>query len=318
LDSRSFDGTSTADDVLAGIDLAGKLALVTGASSGLGAESARALAARGAAVVMTARDTEKAEAVAAKIREGTQNPNVSVMELHLEVPSSVRAFAKDFLTRHRALHFLIGNAGVMACPLERNADGHEMQIATNHFGHFLLGTLLAPALRAGAPARVVSVSSAGHRFATVDLDDPHFERRAYDKWASYGQSKTANIWYAIELDRRLAGEGVRAFAIHPGMIATELGRHLVPDDIAVLRARATERESTGKTSWKTVPQGAATQLYAATAPELDGKGALYLEDCQLSGATPCPGGLGTAPWAFDTDGAARLWMLSEKTTGGRL
>ena len=315
---RTFDGTSTADDVLAGLDLVGKLALVTGASSGLGAESARALAARGAAVVVTARDVGKAEKVAAGIRETTGNAGVSVMELHLEVPSSVRAFAKDFLARHRALHLLIGNAGVMACPLERTAEGYELQFATNHLGHYLLGTLLAPALRAGAPARVVSVSSAGHRFATVNVDDPHFQRRPYDKWESYGQSKTANIWYALELDRRLASAGVRAFAIHPGMIATELGRHLVPDDIATLRARAAERESTGKTSWKTIPQGAATQLYAATAPELEGKGALYLEDCQLSGPTPCPGGLGTSPWAFDTDGAARLWKLSEDTTGGRI
>jgi len=166
---RNFDGTSTADDVLAGLDLVGKLALVTGASSGLGAESARALAARGAAVVVTARDVGKAEKVAAGIRETTGNAGVSVMELHLEVPSSVRAFAKDFLARHRALHLLIGNAGVMACPLERTAEGYELQFATNHLGHYLLGTLLAPALRAGAPARVVSVSSAGHRFATVNV-----------------------------------------------------------------------------------------------------------------------------------------------------
>jgi NAD(P)-dependent dehydrogenase (short-subunit alcohol dehydrogenase family) len=316
--SRTFGGTSTADDVLAGMDLTGKLALVTGASSGLGAETARALAARGATVVMTARDVEKAEKVAAGVRESTGNAGVTVMELHLEVPSSVRSFAKDFLARHPKLNLLIGNAGVMACPLARTAEGHEMQFATNHLGHFLLGTLLVPALRAGAPSRVVSVSSAGHRFASVDLEDPHFAKRDYDKWVSYGQSKTANIWYALELDRRLAADGVRAFAIHPGMIPTELGRHLVPDDIATLRSRAQERESTGKTSWKTIPQGAATQLYAATAPELEGKGALYLEDCQISGDPPCPGGLGTSPWAFDTDGAARLWTLSEQTTGGRI
>jgi len=300
--------------VLEGIDLRGRLALVTGASSGLGAESARALAARGAAVAMTGRDVAKTERVAAAIREQTGNPALEVYALHLEALESVRAFARAFLARHSALHLLLANAGVMACPLARTAEGFELQLATNHIGHFLLASLLAPALRAGAPARVVAVSSAGHQFASVDFADPHFERRPYDKWTAYGQSKTANIWFARELDRRLAADGVRGFAIHPGMIATELGRHLTGDDITLLRERARQRESAGRTSFKGIPEGAATQVYAATAPELAGKGGLYLEDCQVSGVEACPGGAGCAPWAFDDAGAARLWSLSEQWT----
>src|SRR5262249_20696278 len=249
------DSASTADDVLAGIDLTGKTALVTGASSGIGAETARALAARGAQVVLTGRDVAKTEAVAARIRAAVPGARGEVLELHLEIPGSVRAFAKEFLARQRALHLLVANAGVMACPLMRTAEGWEMQLATNHFGHFLVATLLAPALRAGAPARVVSVSSAGHRFAAVDFDAPHFERRPYDKWVAYGQSKTANIWLAVGLDARLARDGVRAFAIHPGMIPTELGRHLQPDDIQMIRARSSEEGGMRvKRIVKTIPQ----------------------------------------------------------------
>lgn len=315
--SRNFDRNATADQVLEGIDLAGRLALVTGASSGLGAESARALAAHGAEVVMTGRDVAKTEAAAAAIRSATGNPRVSVLELHLEVPASVRAFAKEFLARHPRLDLLLANAGVMACPLARTAEGWEMQLATNHLGHFLLTGLLAPALRAGAPARVVAVSSAGHTFSPVVFDDLHFERRPYDKWSAYGQSKTANILFAVELDRRLAGRGVRAFAIHPGMIATELGRHLTPEDLAMLGARAKQRQASGQTSFKTIPQGAATQLFAATAPELEGKGGLYLEDCQISGTSACPGGIGCAPYALDPEAASRLWEVSESAVGER-
>jgi NAD(P)-dependent dehydrogenase (short-subunit alcohol dehydrogenase family) len=315
--SRSFDRNSTSDQVLEGLDLHGRLALVTGASSGLGAECARALAARGAAVVLTGRDAAKTEAVADRIRASTGGAELEVMELHLESPESVRRFAKAFLARHRALHLLLANAGVMACPLARTREGWEMQLATNHLGHFLLAGLLAPALRAGAPARVVAVSSAGHQFSPFVFEDPHFERRPYDKWAAYGQSKTANILFAVELDRRLARDGVRAFAIHPGMIATELARHLTPDDARMLGERARKRAESGQTSVKAVPQGAATQLYAATAPELEGRGGLYLEDCQVSGVEPCPGGAGAAAYALDPQAAARLWTVSEEMLGER-
>ena len=317
MNSRTFDRSATSDQVLEGIDQTGRLALVTGASSGLGAESARALASRGAEVVLTGRDLAKTEAAAAAIRSATGNPEVSVLELHLERPASVRACAKEFLARHGKLDLLLANAGVMACPLARTAEGWELQFATNHLGHFLLTGLLAPALLAGARARVVAVSSAGHSFSPVVFDDVHFERRPYDKWSAYGQSKTANILFAVGLDRRLAARGVRAFALHPGMIATELGRHLTRDDFTLLVARAKEREASGKTTRKSIPEGAATQLFAATAPELEGKGGLYLEDAQISGTTPCPGGIGCSEYALDPAAAERLWTLSEETLGER-
>jgi NAD(P)-dependent dehydrogenase (short-subunit alcohol dehydrogenase family) len=314
---RRFDKTSTTDQVLDGIDLAGKVAVVTGASGGLGAETARALAARGAAVTLAARDTKKAEEAAAAIRGAHPNAKLTVRPLVLDRPDSVRAFAKAWLAENRALHLLLDNAGVMACPLARTPEGWEMQFATNHLGHFLLTALLAPALRAGAPARIAITSSGGHRFSPVVFEDIHFERRPYDKWSAYGQSKSANVLHAVELDRRLSGAGVRAFGVHPGMIVTELGRHLAPADIQQLQSRAKDRESAGMPSWKTVPQGAATQCWAVTAPELDGRGALYLEDCQISGTTPPPGSLGAEAWALDPEAAQRLWTVSEEMVGER-
>jgi NAD(P)-dependent dehydrogenase (short-subunit alcohol dehydrogenase family) len=314
--ARRFDATATTDQVLDGIDLSGKLALVTGASSGLGVETARALAAKGARVVMAARDVPKIERAAAAIRAAHPRAELQAMELHLEQPASVRAFAKTFLAQHKALHMLIGNAGVMACPLMRTAEGWEMQFATNHFGHFLLANALAPALRAGAPARVISVSSAGHQFSGVVFDDIHFERRPYDKWSAYGQAKTANVLFAVELDRRLAKQGVRALALHPGGIVTELGRHLSPEDIAFLQKRASDRQSSGAAMvWKNVQQGAATQVWAATAPELADQGGLYLEDVQVSGTSPPKGSVGCAPHALDPAAARRLWEVSERTLG---
>jgi NAD(P)-dependent dehydrogenase (short-subunit alcohol dehydrogenase family) len=313
--ARRFDRSSTSDEVLEGLDLGGRVILVTGASSGLGAESARALATRGASLVLGGRDLAKTEAVAASIRAAVPGARVEVGELHLERPESVRAFASELLARHPKLHVLLANAGVMACPLTRTAEGFELQLATNHLGHFLLGALLAPALRAAAPSRVVAVSSAGHGFSPVVFEDLHFERRPYDKWKAYGQSKTANILFAVELERRLAPRGVHAFALHPGMILTELGRHMKAEDVELMRERARQREARGQSSRKTIPQGAATQLWAATAPELEGRGGLYLEDCQVSGVEPCPGGIGCQPWALDPAAAARLWSVSEALLG---
>src|SRR5262245_5220505 len=313
--ARRFDSQSTADQVLEGIDLAGKVAIVTGPSGGLGAETSRALAARGAAVTLTARDTKKAESVAASIRAAHPSASLEVRSLALDRPDSVRAFAKGWLAEHSVLHLLLNNAGVMACPLARTAEGWEMQFATNHLGHFLLTALLAPALRRGAPARVVNTSSGGHRMSGVVFEDIHFERRPYDKWAAYGQAKSANVLHAVELDRRLSGQGVRAFGVHPGMIVTELGRHLTKEDIESLQARAKDRSSAGLPSWKTPQQGAATQCWAAAAPELAGRGALYLEDCQISGTSPPAGSLGAEGWALDPDAAKRLWAVSEETLG---
>ncbi len=313
-DRSSFGFSTTADEVIEGIDLSGRRAVVTGASGGLGAETARVLAGAGAAVTLTARDLPKGEQVAASIRDASPGAEVEVMELELHRPESVRRFAKEWLSRHSRLNLLINNAGVMACPLARTDEGWEMQFATCHLGHFLLTALLAPALRAGSPARIVNVSSGGHRFSPVLLDDPHFERRDYDKWQAYGQAKTANILHAVELDRRLARSGVRAFAIHPGAIVTELGRHLQKEDIELMNSRVPG----GGLQFKPVEAGAATQVFAATAPELEGSGGLYLEDVRVSGLNSDEASVGGyKPWAVDLDSAERLWSLSEELLGER-
>ena len=315
MSERRFDKTSTTDQVLEGIDLAGKVVLVTGASSGLGAEASRALASKGAAVTLTGRDLAKTEAVAAGIRASTGNERIDVLELHLDRPEQVRGAAKAYLERHPRLDLLINNAGVMACPLGRTAEGWELQFATNHLGHFLLTGLLAPALRAAAPSRVVALSSGAHLISPVVFDDIHFESREYEKLLAYGQSKTANVLFAVELDKRLGASGVRANAVHPGVILTELGRHLTPEDISTMLS------SERKLEFKPVEAGAATEVFAATAPELEGRGGLYLEDCQVSGVARDdaePGMLGCAPHALDPEQAARLWTESEKLLGQSL
>jgi NAD(P)-dependent dehydrogenase (short-subunit alcohol dehydrogenase family) len=294
---RSFGAESTASEVVAGIDLRGRTALVTGASGGIGAETARALAQAGAAVTLTARDVAKGRAVAEAIRASTGNDAIEVRALELHVPASVRRFAEGWRADHPALHILVNNAGVMACPLARTSEGWELQLATNHFGHFLLTALLAPALRAG------------HRFSPVVFEDLHFERRPYDKWAAYGQSKTANVLFAVELDRRLSRAGVRGFALHPGAIVTELGRHLSRDDLAELRARSPGGRGL---VWKQVPAGAATSVWAATAPELEGRGGLYLEDCHVASPRRSDEDEeGYEAWAVDEQAAGRLWQVSE-------
>ncbi len=311
-DRHRFGHATTTDEVLEGIDLSGRTAIVTGGSGGLGAETARALAAKGAAVTLAARNLEKAEKVAADIRDSTGNPAVDIGELELGSLESIRGFADAWRVSHGPLHILINNAGVMACPLERTVDGFELQFGTNHLGHFLLTGLLAPALVEGAPARVVCVSSAGHRFSPVIFEDLHYERRPYDKWEAYGQAKTANVLHAVALDRRLAGHGVRAFAIHPGGIVTELGRHLTAEDIEQLRSRSQD----SGLRWKEVPAGAATQVYAATAPELEGRGGLYLEDCGVAEISTDPEtSAGVMSYAVDPELAERLWEVSEQLVG---
>jgi NAD(P)-dependent dehydrogenase (short-subunit alcohol dehydrogenase family) len=312
-DASGFGAETTTAEVTEGIDLDGRVILVTGGTSGLGEETARVLAEKGAEVILTARDVPKGERVAAAIRESTGNPRVAVEELELASLASIRGFAPRFLARHPVLHVLVNNAGVMACPFGHTADGFELQLGTNHLGHFLLTTLLLPALRRGAPSRIVSVSSRGHHLSPVVFDDLHFERRPYDKWLSYGQSKTANVLFAVGLERRFAADGIHAYALHPGAIMTELGRHLQAEDIEFLRNRAPKGSTL---QFKTVPAGAATQVFAATAPELEGRGGIYLEDCRVAGIDDAPDALqGVKSYAIDPDNAERLWGVSEKCTG---
>jgi NAD(P)-dependent dehydrogenase (short-subunit alcohol dehydrogenase family) len=314
-DASKFGANTTTGEVLEGIDLRGKVALVTGGSSGLGQETARALAEKGARVVFTARDGPKGEHVAAAIRASTGNAHVEVESLELGSLASIRAFANRFLSRHDRLHILVNNAGVMACPFAKTSDGFEMQFGSNHVGHFLVTCLIVPALRRAAPSRIVSVSSRGHHLSPVVFDDLHFERRPYQKWAAYGQAKTANILFAVELERRLGPLGVHANALHPGAILTELGRHLEPEDIAFIQSRA----PAGSTlQFKSVEAGSATSVFAATAPELEGRGGLYLEDCHVAAINDAPDALdGVKSYAVDPNNAQRLWEVSEQLVGQR-
>ncbi|GAB3275077.1 SDR family NAD(P)-dependent oxidoreductase [Parahaliea aestuarii] len=321
-----FGFASTTDEVLAGIDLSGQLAMVTGASSGLGMETARALAARGATVVLLARDRAKLDAALAGLEQQDLPGQLDSALLDLSDLDKVRNSAATLLDLYPRVDLLINNAGVMACPLQRTAQGFEMQFGTNHLGHFLFTCLMAPALQASAAAggepRVVNLSSAGHRFGAFDFDDPNYRQRDYEKWQAYGESKTANVLFSVGLDTRLAPHGVRVFAVHPGMIMTELGRHLDAADMEAIRARATS-VSGGKPAaaekprslFKTIPQGAATSAYAATAPALAGQGGRYLEDCQLAEVASQGGAGGVESYATDPELAERLWRLSEELVG---
>jgi NAD(P)-dependent dehydrogenase (short-subunit alcohol dehydrogenase family) len=300
---------TTTDEVLAGVDLTGRTALVTGASTGLGLETARALAAAGAAVTLAVRDPERGAHAVAAIRERVPAAVLDCGVLELASLASVREFAEWFGANHDRLDILVNNAGVMSTPFGRTADGFETQFGTNHLGHFVLTNLLVPLLIAAAPSRVVNLSSGGHRGSDIIWDDPNYETREYDKFEAYGQSKTANILFTVELDRRLAPRGVRSFAVHPGMIATELGRHMTRDDFKALSAKAKSSPSGGLPPRKSVEAGAATSVWAATARELDGRGAAYCEDCAISEQH--------APWALDAESARRLWSLSEALVGQR-
>jgi NAD(P)-dependent dehydrogenase (short-subunit alcohol dehydrogenase family) len=309
----SFGASSTTDDVLEGVDLGGRRFFVTGASAGLGEETARSLAANGGAVTMAVRDLDRGAAAAERIRTTVPSADLEVRELELASLASVRACAAGFLADHDRLDVLVNNAGVMACPFGTTADGFELQFGTNHLGHFLLANLLAPALVAAAPARVVSLSSRGHRFSDVDLDDPNFERTPYEPWLGYGRAKTANVLFAVGFDHRFADRGVRAFAVHPGSIGTELGRHLTDESLATLAASMPEGQNV---TWKSVPEGAATSVWAATAPELDGRGGLYLENCGIAEPTDEPAApVGVRRYALDPERADALWELSERLVG---
>lgn len=314
----NFGATTTADEVLEGIDLSGKLVVITGGASGLGQETARAMAAKGAHIVIPVRDMAKGEAAAAAIKASVADAEIELMQCDLGKMASIRAFAKAFLVQHDKINLLINNAGVMACPHMTTSDGLEMQFGTNHIGHFLLTNLLMPALvkaaKAGGDARIVNLSSRGHHFDTVHFDDPHFEARDYDKWLSYGQAKTANIMFSVGLEKRLAGKGVHALAVHPGGIRTNLGRHLTEDDMAMLLKRM-EENSGESIAFKTVEAGAATTCYAATAPELAAKGGVYLEDCHVADVDDADPAGSVRSYAVDPGNAEKLWALSEATVG---
>jgi NAD(P)-dependent dehydrogenase (short-subunit alcohol dehydrogenase family) len=306
----TFGRETTTDEVLEGIDLSGKHALVTGASAGLGVETARALAAHGASVTMAVRDLGKGQAAADQIRASVPDAELELREVDLASQESVRALGDGLLADRSGLDLLIGNAGLMACPHGTTDDGFELQLGTNHLGHFALARALLPLLQATPGSRTVLLSSRGHRLGDVDLDDPWFERTPYDPWTAYGRSKTANVLTAIALDRRLAAHDGQAFAVHPGGIVTELGRHLTRETMAQLQSFQQEGE---EVFWKTVPQGAATTCYAATSPDLAGRRAWYLEDCHLAEVTDDPtASEGVRAYAVDPDRAEALWDRSEQ------
>ncbi|MEU9923185.1 SDR family NAD(P)-dependent oxidoreductase [Streptomyces griseoluteus] len=304
-----FGADSTADEVLRGIDLTGRLAIVTGGYSGLGLETTRALVKAGAQVVVPARRPEVAR------QELAGMGHVEVDELDLGDLDSVRGFAERFLASGRGIDFLIGNAGIMACPETRVGPGWETQFATNHLGHYALANRLWPALASGDGARVVSVSSRGHHLSPVRWDDVQWTE-GYDKWQAYGQAKTANALFALQLDTLGRDSGVRAFSLHPGGIMTPLQRHL-PKEEMVERGWIDEQGNPlNPAGFKTPEQGAATQVWAATSPRLDGLGGLYLEDCDIAEPAPADGTwAGVKDWATDPGQAARLWTLSAELTG---
>ena len=313
--NSGFSATSTTDDVLAGIDLTGRRYLVTGASGGLGLETSRALASKGAIVVMAARDHSKNETAAAGIRAAHPDAQLESLILDLGSLTSVRAAAAEFMSRNVSLHGLILNAGIMATPLGHTVDGFEQQFGVDHLGHFLLARDLLPRLVESAPARVVVLSSAGHRMGDIDFDDVNFERRDYEPFVAYGAAKTCNVLHAVEIDRRYRDRGVRAFAVHPGVIHTELSRYMTEETLTSLITRLSERPTA--MAWKSPEQGAATSVWAATSALLDGRGGEYCEDCNVSAVVPddeLDDG-GVAARAVDPARASALWALSEKLVG---
>jgi len=317
-----FGAASTTADVISGIDLSGKIAIVTGGYSGLGLETVRTLRSAGAQIIVPARDDNKAK----NALQGIDGIEIETMDL-LD-PGSIDDFAGRFLATGRPLHLLIHSAGIMASPLVRDARGYESQFATNHLGHFQLTARLWPALSQAGGARVVSVSSKGHRYSPVRFEDPHFERGDYDRWAAYGQSKTANILFALELDKRGREAGVRAFSVHPGSIAgTGLEKHLSLEELVaggVLDEHGQPILDPAR-QLKTVEQGAATIVWCAASPALEGIGGVYCENCEVA-QLMIESGQGTSmqdgtrlsgvlPYAVDPAAAERLWKLSEQLTG---
>ena len=321
-----FNAKSTAKDVIKGIDLTDKIAIITGGYSGLGLEITKALTSAGATAIVPARDTKKAK----KNLEGIANVELETLEL--TNPQSIDTFARKFLDSERSLHMLINNAGIMWTPLQRDERGYEGQFSTNHLGHFQLTAQLFPALKKANGARVVNVSSSGHYFSPVIFEDVNYKTREYNKFEAYGQAKTANVLFTVELDKKAQEFGVRAYTLHPGLILeTNLGRHLAFEDFVALGALNadgtpnTEAEEAMKKVQKTKEQGAATIVWAATNPQLQNIGGVYCEDADIADYNPnsynreeakkSPSGLpGVAPFALEPEAAQKLWTLSEELT----
>jgi NAD(P)-dependent dehydrogenase (short-subunit alcohol dehydrogenase family) len=312
--------TSTTDEVLAGVNLQGKRILVTGVSAGIGVETARSLAAHGAHVVGAARDLTKAESATAQVRKDAaeNGGRFELIELDLANLKSVRACAGELLAKRELFDLVIANAGVMATPFGHTADGFETQFGINHLGHFVLVNRIAPLMQAGS--RLVNLSSSGHRFSNVDLDDPNFERTPYEPFVAYGRSKTANILFAVAFDERYRERGIRATAVHPGGIRTELGRHLEPTQVQSIIEQLNQQLATeGKPpfQWKTIPQGAATSVWAGVVGPADEVGGKYCENCHV-GAIVADDVIinaiseGVRGYALDSTNAAALWDKSEE------
>jgi NAD(P)-dependent dehydrogenase (short-subunit alcohol dehydrogenase family) len=317
-----FGRDTTTDEVLDGSDISGRRFVITGAASGLGRESARALAAHGASVTLVARSGDRADDAVAEVSSMVRGAELEAGVADLGDLNSIRSFAESYLAAHDTIDVLMNNAGVMACPFGLTADGFETQFGTNHLGHFLLTALLYPALRSGERPRVVTLTSAGHSRADVDLSDPNFEHTEYSPWVAYGQAKTANALFGRELARRAGPSGVLSFSVHPGGIITDLGRHLTDDllnemaDFARRRSSATSGESRD-IHFKSVEAGAATQVWAATTPDLVEHNGAYLADCGLGVLGGDPGVNGFMPYLLDDEHAVALWELSERLVGQR-
>jgi NAD(P)-dependent dehydrogenase (short-subunit alcohol dehydrogenase family) len=316
--SGPFGAQSTTDEVLAGVDLSGKRVLVTGVSAGLGVETARTLAAHGAYVVGTARDLAKAEKATAEVRAQAANGGgLELVELDLASLASVRKAADEVLAAGKPFDLIIANAGVMACPFSKTEDGFETQFGTNHLGHFVFINRIASLLKSGG--RLVNLSSSGHRFSDVNLEDPNFDHTPYTEFGAYGRSKTANVLFAVEFDRRHKNRGVRATAVHPGGIQTELGRHMTPAVIQSMLDSIAASATSGSQpfSWKTVPQGAATSVWAGVVADAHAVGAHFCEDCHVAEVTDGDELMrgGVRPYALDPENAKALWAKSEEMVG---
>jgi NAD(P)-dependent dehydrogenase (short-subunit alcohol dehydrogenase family) len=317
--SNSFGATSTTDEVLRAINLSGKRVLVTGVSAGLGVETARALAAHGAEVTGAARDLPKALAATQEVRARSANGgSLQLVQLDLASLDSVRHCADGLLAAGKSFDVIIANAGVMACPKATTVEGFERQFGTNHLGHFVLVNRIASLLQPGS--RLVNLSSAGHRFADVDLEDPNFEHSPYEEFIAYGRSKTANVLFAVEFDRRHKARGVRATAVHPGGIQTELGRYMTPEvrERLIAGINASQPKGAAPFSWKSIPQGAATSVWAACVADAEAIGGRYCEDCHVAELVSVPGLRGgVQPYALDPMRAQALWLKSEELVGER-